>query len=184
MSTSAAVHSKALLQSQPGQRSADKWQGERASKRLSCPSTMTRTSDTPLRHGASIAVFNGNAVLLVKRARAPWRGLWSLPGGRLETGERPREAALRELEEEAGITAEVEGLLDTVEIAAEGDGGRPLTYRLEVFFGRYGAGALRARSDAAEARWIAVGDLENLGLIEGTAALIRRAAERLGLPRA
>jgi len=148
------------------------------------PSIMTRSSDTPFRRGASIAVFKGNAVLLVKRARAPWRGLWSLPGGHLETGERPWEAALRELEEEAGITAEVEGLLDTVEIAAEGYGGSPLTHRLEVFFGRYGSGALRARDDAAEVRWIAVGDLENLGLIEGTAALIRRAAERLGLPHA
>jgi 8-oxo-dGTP diphosphatase len=148
------------------------------------PRTITRTSDTPLRYGASIAVFKGNAILLVKRARAPWRGLWSLPGGRLKAGEHPSEAALRELEEEAGITAEVEGHLDTVEIAAEGDGGGPLTYRLDVFFGRYGAGALRARSDAAEARWVAVGDLENLGLTEGTAALIRRAAERLGLPRA
>lgn len=145
---------------------------------------MTRTSDTPLRHGASIAVFKGNAVLLVKRARSPWRGLWSLPGGRLEAGEGPREAALRELEEETGTTAEVKGLLDTVEIAAGGDDGKPLKYRLEVFYGRYGTGALRAESDAAEARWVAVGDLEKLGLTEGTAALIRIAAERLGLPRA
>jgi 8-oxo-dGTP diphosphatase len=145
---------------------------------------VTSTSDTPLRHGASIAVFKGNAVLLVKRARSPGRGLWSLPGGCLEAIERPGEAALRELEEEAGITAEVEGLLDTIEIATEGDDGKPLRYRLEVFFGRYGAGALRAGSDAAEARWVAVGDLEKLGLTDGTAALIRRAAKRLGLPRA
>lgn len=145
---------------------------------------MTRTSDTPIRHGASIAVFKENAVLLVKRARSPWRGLWSLPGGRLEAGELPREAAFRELEEETGTTAEVEGLLDTVEIAAEGDDGKPLKYRLEVFYGRYGTGALRAESDAAEARWVAVGDLEKLGLTEGAAALIRIAAARLGLPRA
>ena len=64
--------------------------------------------------GASIAVFKGDTVLLVQRARAPFRGLWSLPGGSIEPGESAREAAFRELKEEAGITAEIEGVVENV----------------------------------------------------------------------
>ena len=68
--------------------------------------------------GASIAVFKGDTVLLVQRGRAPFRGLWSLPGGSIEPGESAREAALRELKEETGITAEIEGVVENVELTA------------------------------------------------------------------
>jgi len=57
------------------------------------------------RDGASIAVFKGRSVLLVKRARPPFAGLWSLPGGKTEGAEAPRETACRELMEETGLTA-------------------------------------------------------------------------------
>jgi ADP-ribose pyrophosphatase YjhB (NUDIX family) len=145
---------------------------------------MTNPSATPLRHGASIAVFKEDAVLLVKRARAPWRGLWSLPGGNIEKDELPLEAALRELKEEAGITAAIAGLLDTIELAALDDDGARVEYRLEMFYGRYAEGSLQAGSDAAEAQWFPLSALEKLSLTKGTAALIRLAAERLGVARA
>jgi 8-oxo-dGTP diphosphatase len=145
---------------------------------------MTSIPDPPPRRGASIAVFRGDVVLLVKRARAPWRGLWSLPGGSLEVGEDPREAALREVREETGIDPVLEGLLDTIEITAKCGGGEVVTYLLEVFYGRYAGGSLQPGSDAAEAQWFALSGLEKLDLTEGTAALIRLAEERLGAFRA
>jgi ADP-ribose pyrophosphatase YjhB (NUDIX family) len=129
--------------------------------------------------GASIAVFKGDTVLLVERGRAPWRGLWSLPGGSIEPGESPSEAALRELKEETGITAEIEGFVDNVEFAAKDDDGRPVTWRLAMFYGCYSGGFLRPGSDASAANWVAIGDLEKLGLTEGTATLIRLAARRI-----
>ena len=79
------------------------------------------------------------------------------------------------------ITAEIAGLLDTIEIDALDECGKTQRYRLSVFYGRCAAGALRAGSDAAAAQWIAVADLEALTVTEQTAALIRLAALRLGL---
>ncbi|MEQ4717018.1 CoA pyrophosphatase [Nonomuraea sp. B19D2] len=52
-------------------------------------------------------------VLIKRAARGRNPGQWALPGGRLDDGERPVDAALRELEEETGVTGvEVAGLLD------------------------------------------------------------------------
>ena len=129
--------------------------------------------------GASIAVFKGDTVLLVERARAPFRGLWSLPGGSIEPGESAREAALRELKEESGTTAKIEGVVENVELAVTDDDGRPLTWRLAMFYGRYAGGSLQPGSDASDANWVAIADLEKLSLTEGTASLIRLAARRI-----
>jgi 8-oxo-dGTP diphosphatase len=117
--------------------------------------------------GASIAVFKDGAVLLVKRGRAPKEGMWSLPGGKIE------------LKEETGIEAELAGTLGHVEIDAEGSGAVPLRYRLTVFYGRYVAGTARPGGDAEAAEWVALPQLAEREMTEGTAALIAQAAQRL-----
>ena len=116
---------------------------------------------------------------MVQRARAPFRGLWSLPGGSIEPGESASEAALRELNEETGIAAKIEGVVENVELTAKDDDGRPVTWRLAMFYGRYAGGSLQPGSDASDANWVATADLEKLSLTEGTAALIRLAARRI-----
>lgn len=54
-------------------------------------------------NAASVALLRGGQVLLIQRARAPWEGAWSLPGGRLEPGETAEDCAARELQEEMGL---------------------------------------------------------------------------------
>jgi 8-oxo-dGTP diphosphatase len=137
--------------------------------------------DLALRDGASIAVFKDRKVLLVKRARAPFAGLWSLPGGKVEAGETPRQAACRELKEETGIEAEVEGIIDTVRVA----GGAPrgtVPYRLTVFYGRPIGGSLKSGSDSAAAEWVHLDDIDALPMTEGAAELIWTAMHRLRTP--
>ncbi len=123
----------------------------------------------------------GPEVLLVKRARQPWPDVWSLPGGKVEPGEPVRAAALRELKEETGISAEILRLLDVVDVIERDRSGRVLGhYILSVFAGRWLGGEARAASDAAAARWVPVAKLERLRMTPGTADLVRRVAEDIG----
>ena len=48
-------------------------------------------------------IRNEGKVLLIRRNKEPYKGLWSFPGGKIETGESIEGAALRETKEETGI---------------------------------------------------------------------------------
>ena len=65
---------------------------------------MTHDHPTPLPNAASVALVRDSKVLLIKRAYDPYKGLWTLPGGRLEPGESIEQCAIREIAEEIGVT--------------------------------------------------------------------------------
>ena len=129
------------------------------------------------RLGASAAVFRGANVLLVQRASGPYRGVWSLPGGHIELGEKAIEAARRELLEETGVTAHIAGLADIANvILADDHGSLRAHYVLAVFYGNWASGEVRAGRDAKAARWVDLPDLGRLTLTDGAEAIIRKAA--------
>ena len=73
---------------------------------------MTWSSPVP---AVGVVCLRGDDVLLIRRGTPPRQGEWSLPGGRIEPGERSIDAALRELREESGVVAEILGLVDVVD---------------------------------------------------------------------
>ena len=123
------------------------------------------------RHGASMAVFQNGSILLVRRARPPLAGLWSLPGGKIESGENATEAACREVLEETGIIARIIGQLGHNTIEHE-----EIRYVLDVFYGRPHSGALQPGDDADRACWVRLEDLQNYHLNAGVVELILAAA--------
>src|SRR6266508_495012 len=61
--------------------------------------------------GVGGAVVRDGQLLLVRRASRHGRGNWQLPGGFIEPDETIEQAVVREVQEEAGVTAEVEAVL-------------------------------------------------------------------------
>ena len=66
----------------------------------------------------ALVLDDAGRLLLVRRAREPSRGLWSLPGGRVEPGEADADAVAREVLEETGLRVHVGALLGSVRIPA------------------------------------------------------------------
>ncbi|WP_150287930.1 NUDIX hydrolase [Rhabdaerophilum calidifontis] len=136
-------------------------------------------SDPPARPvlAASIAVFRDGRVLVARRARAPALGLWSLPGGRIEPGERMAEGALRELAEEVGVTAEIVGFVDHVEHIEHDPAGLLRAHAvIAAFAGRWIAGEPTPSAEISDIRWVdplAPGDL---AMTRGLEAVLARAA--------
>lgn len=68
---------------------------------------------------ADTAVIDGDQMLLIKRAHSPHEGTWTLPGGFIDVDESPREAAVRELQEETSVIVDPADLIlfDTCNLA-------------------------------------------------------------------
>jgi len=119
-----------------------------------------------------IACLRGDEVLLIRRGTPPRQGEWSLPGGRIEPGERAMDAALRELLEETGVVAEITGLIDVVD-GLFPEAGRH--YVLIDYAARWLSGEPVAGDDAMEARFVALDAVEALIDWSETHRIIRMA---------
>lgn len=125
-----------------------------------------------------VVCLRGDAVLLVRRGAPPRLGEWSLPGGRIEWGERAADAALRELREETGVEAALIGLVDVVDgvFRARATGAVWAHYVLIDYAARWLSGEPQAGDDAAEARFWPLAEIETLGMWTQTTRIVRAAA--------
>jgi bifunctional NMN adenylyltransferase/nudix hydrolase len=107
-------------------------------------------------------------VLLVKRANAPGRGLWAVPGGFLESRESVLQGAMRELSEETGLSlteASLESALKGVAVFDHPDRslrGRTITHAHFFDLKDIALPPIAAADDAAEARWEAIEALKDM----------------------
>ena len=130
--------------------------------------------DAP-RVGVGTVVLDGERVLLARRGRAPSAGKWSIPGGLVHLGERLEEAAVREVQEETGLHVRLLGLCGVIDrVVRDADVVR-YHYVIIDYVAESVGGRLQAGTDAAEVRWVAVGDLGQYDCTEGLAEMILRA---------
>jgi 8-oxo-dGTP diphosphatase len=129
--------------------------------------------------GIGVVVWHDDRVLLVRRSKPPRRGQWSLPGGAQQLGETVAEAARREVREEVDVEVELGEIIATVDfIERDPDHRVRYHYTLIDFTADAMSPVLRPGSDAADARWFEVAEIETLGLWSETARIIKLARER------
>ena len=131
--------------------------------------------------GVGVVILGDKGVLLIRRAKPPRQGQWSLPGGAQKLGETVFEAAIREVLEETGLTVEVLGLIDVVDsITPEDDGGGKVRYHytlIDVLAVVRPGGNLKAASDAREVKWMKLSDIPALELWSETERIINLGVE-------
>ena len=123
---------------------------------MSCITTMSASRPVV---GVGVVVLDDDRLLLVKRGRDPGRGLWAVPGGKVEAGERLVDAARREAREETGLDVEVG---DVVWVGEHIGDGHHLV--LIDFAATVVGGELAASDDADEVRWVTLDDAEKMPL--------------------
>lgn len=121
----------------------------------------------------SAAIFRDGKILLVRRARSPGKGFYSLPGGRVEFGEALHTALHREIDEETALRVEIAGLAGWREVLpGTGGGGH---YLIMSFAARWRAGEPRLNDELDDFKWLAPDALGDLKVTDGLQEVIETA---------
>jgi 8-oxo-dGTP diphosphatase len=135
-------------------------------------------SDQPSRPqlAVSAVIFRDGKVLLVRRARSPAKGFYSLPGGRVEFGETLHAALTREVDEETGLKIDIVGLAGWREVLPSASGGGH--YLIMSFAARWAGREPMLNDEHDDFKWLAPGTFGELKLTGGLLEVIE-AARRL-----
>ncbi len=116
-------------------------------------------SDRPIVGVGVVIRDDEGRILLIRRGREPGKGLWAVPGGKVEWGETMREAARREAREETGLEVDIGDIVWVGEVIEE-------SYHIVLidFAGVATGGDVMASDDAEELRWVALDEAKNLPL--------------------
>lgn len=117
-----------------------------------------------------VLVSHGDDLLLVRRNHDPHLGQWSFPSGFVDRGEEVEAAALREVREETGLEAAIDGLLGVFSRAGE-------AVIFIAYAGHPTGGKLAPGEEAFEAAFFPIASLPRLAF-EHDADIVRRWLQR------
>jgi 8-oxo-dGTP diphosphatase len=126
----------------------------------------------------SAAIFRDDKILLVRRAKSPAKGFYSLPGGRVEFGETLHAALLREVDEETALKIRIIGLAGWREVVPGTRGGGH--YLIMSFAARWISGEPVLNDELDDFRWLAPDATGDLKLTDGLREVIQAARGLLG----
>jgi ADP-ribose pyrophosphatase YjhB (NUDIX family) len=120
-------------------------------------------------------IHKNGQILLIKRKFEPNKGRWSLPGGLMEVGEAPAEAARREVREELGLEVEMEGLYQVAnEVIRDGRGAIKYHFVLIDYLMAPLGDVITLNEESEEYRWFPASAVEGLEASENTKLIARR----------
>jgi 8-oxo-dGTP diphosphatase len=124
----------------------------------------------------SAAIIRNGKVLIVRRARPPAGGLYTLPGGGVEVGETLVEAVVREVREETALDVEPIALAGYREaITRDGDGRIERHFVILPFAARWIAGEPVLSEELSEAMWLDPAEIAGLNTTAGLSEIVANA---------
>ncbi len=104
--------------------------------------------------GVGAIVVGSKGVLLVRRDKDPGKGLWSIPGGGVETGETQEDSVIREVAEETGVQCEIVDFVSTLDLITPDESGRiEFHYLLNHYLARAMTETTKPETPEAEVGW-------------------------------
>ena len=135
--------------------------------------------------GVLVRSIRGVPHLAAIRPQGKPEGVWALPKGNLDPGERPEETAVREVLEETGVSGRLVEKLGDVKYTYTRHGGLRVFKIVSFYLLRAGRGRLGAideamRIEVAEARWLPLDEAPRLLAYGGERQMAARARDRFG----
>jgi ADP-ribose pyrophosphatase len=125
--------------------------------------------------GVGILIQKKDEYLIVKRAAEPDKGLWSIPGGLVEVGEKAFEAAIREAKEETNLDVKIIKLIDVIDkIVLDEKNNIKYHFIILDYLAKPIKGKMIPRDDALEARWIKSTDLKKFEITPTLVELFKK----------
>jgi 8-oxo-dGTP diphosphatase len=125
--------------------------------------------------GVGILIRKEEEYLMIKRASEPDKGLWSVPGGMVELGEKTEEAALREAEEETGLSVRILEDLGIVDKIVRDDSGRVMYHFVIIdYLAEPVSGEMHHHDDALDAHWVHPNDFKKYQMSPTLVELLQR----------
>jgi 8-oxo-dGTP pyrophosphatase MutT (NUDIX family) len=133
--------------------------------------------------GVLVKVIRGRPMLAAIRPRGKPEGLWALPKGTIDPGERPEETAVREVREETGVEGTLVEKLGDVKYTYARRGGERVFkivsfYLLRAGRGRIGQIEETMRVEVEEARWLPLDEAPRLLAYGGEREMAAKARDR------
>jgi 8-oxo-dGTP diphosphatase len=130
----------------------------------------------------SAAIIRDGRVLIVRRANPPAHGLYTLPGGVVESGETLNEAVIREIAEETGLVIEPVALAGYREaIIRDRDGRAERHFVILAFAAHWISGEPQLNEELHDANWLLPAQLAGLKTTEGLLEIVNDAFSRLAI---
>ena len=119
-------------------------------------------------------ITDADHLLMIQRGVDPAKGKWALPGGFMDAGEMPEEALVREVDEEVGLSVQVDDLLDIFPMVGHGSTSRGIVIAYRASPLVPGRARLLSQDDVIAADWFTHDNLPEEIAFDSTQSLISR----------
>jgi len=135
--------------------------------------------------GVVLKTIRGRPMVAAIRPQGKPEGVWALPKGNLDPGEKPEETAVREVFEETGVQGHLVEKLGDVKYTYTRRGGERIFKIVSFYLLRAGRGRIgdieeRMRIEVAEVRWLPLDDAPRLLAYGGEREMVQKARDRFG----